>query len=506
MKKIVLLLLVVLALMPIMRAQSYDTVSGPDGKLPGYHYSWWYDTTFCYLDLTNPYNHLLDYDLGMCRSAVGYDMDILYAKMEYVEHPAAITGIGVWVMDSTIAETQLAYPVQNPSRLLLPEYIDIFQYDVGKDSAILVARVQWDTATPKVMKVPLHSDTALYGFEYCYLYEVNLPTPVRVDSSFYMVGTKNNNMVSNMGVYNNYPTVYAHVGPGMCDIFQPYRFTGQRNAILFLPNSLRLDTLWCFARMATEYSDCWGGSEIFKANATPEAYGMYMPKIDYADVRVTSNNSNLGTAGPSGQLSKWVEQTFYATPFGNNVFTHWEDGSTENPRTVYITQDTALKAFFNTPCEMNARSSNDELGYVVGSGTYYVGDTAFIKAVPTNEDVLFAWWNDDVTDNPRQVVMTQDTTFTAYFAHSAGIDVAGEPTFSLSPNPTEGNVTITLAAPATADVKMTLHDVAGHEVMTVSIPAGQESATLSLHNLPTGAYYATLHQNGKLSTQKLVLK
>ena len=110
------------------------------------------------------------------------------------------------------------------------------------------------------------------------------------------------------------------------------------------------------------------------------------------------------------------------------------------------------------------------------------------------------------TDNPRRVVMTQDTTFTAYFAHPAGIDAAGESAFSLSPNPTEGNVTITLATPATADVKMTLHDVAGHEVMTVSIAAGQESAILSLHNLPAGAYYATLHQNGKLSTQKLVLK
>ena len=51
MKKIVLLL-VMLAMLPAMRAQSYDTVSGPDGKLPGYHFSWWYDTTFFYLDLT----------------------------------------------------------------------------------------------------------------------------------------------------------------------------------------------------------------------------------------------------------------------------------------------------------------------------------------------------------------------------------------------------------------------------------------------------------------------
>ncbi|MBR3412352.1 MAG: T9SS type A sorting domain-containing protein, partial [Bacteroidales bacterium] len=114
--------------------------------------------------------------------------------------------------------------------------------------------------------------------------------------------------------------------------------------------------------------------------------------------------------------------------------------------------------------------------------------------------------NDYVTDNPRQVVMTQDTIFTAYFAHPAGIDATGESAFSLSPNPTEGNVTITLPAPASNDTKLTLHDVAGHEVMTIGIPAGQGVTSFSLRHLPAGAYYATLHQDGKLSTQKLVLK
>ena len=502
MKKIVLLLFCMLAMMPVMMSQTYDTVSGPDGKLPGYHYSWWYDTTFCYLDLPNPYAYP---SLSLTMWNTCSFPDLRYAKMEYVDHPTAITSLGVWVLDSTIADIQLSYPVQNPSRPF-PEYIDIFQYDWEKDSAVLLARAQWDTATPKVMKVPLHSDTAQYGFEYCYLYEVNLPTPVLVDSSFYLAGTNNNNEKIRTGSgdydisYLYYPTIYAHVAPNSILLGGPYRFTEQENAYIASYEILGGDTVWIFEDHIdwTSFALQYGG--------TRDVFGMYMPKIDYADVRVTSNNDNLGTAGPSGQLSKWVEQTFYATPFEGNVFTHWEDGSVENPRTVYITQDTVLKAFFNTPCDMIARSSNEDLGYVVGSRTYFVGDTAYIEAVPTNGNVQFAWWNDYVPDNPRRVVMTQDTTFTAYFAHPAGIDAAGESVFALSPNPTEGNVTITLAAPATADVKLTLHDVAGHEVMTVSIPAGQTSATLSLHDLPSGAYYATLHQGGKLSTQKLVLK
>ena len=53
-------------------------------------------------------------------------------------------------------------------------------------------------------------------------------------------------------------------------------------------------------------------------------------------------------------------------------------------------------------------------GTVTGGGTYYYGDTATIEAF-ANPGYKFLFWNDSVTDNPRDIVVTQDSTFTALF-------------------------------------------------------------------------------------------
>ena len=63
-------------------------------------------------------------------------------------------------------------------------------------------------------------------------------------------------------------------------------------------------------------------------------------------------------------------------------------------------------------------SNNEAWGTATGSGTYASGATATLAAVPAT-DCYFVKWNDDVTDNPRTVTVTQDITYTAYFAENA---------------------------------------------------------------------------------------
>lgn len=63
--------------------------------------------------------------------------------------------------------------------------------------------------------------------------------------------------------------------------------------------------------------------------------------------------------------------------------------------------------------------ANDSLmGSVTGNGLYAEGDTATLTAM-ANCGYRFDRWNDSVTDNPRQVVVTADTTFTAFFVSDA---------------------------------------------------------------------------------------
>ena len=62
-----------------------------------------------------------------------------------------------------------------------------------------------------------------------------------------------------------------------------------------------------------------------------------------------------------------------------------------------------------------ATSTNGN-GTVTEGGTYAEGTEITLTATP-NEGHQFARWNDGNTDNPRTIILTQDTTLVAYFEH-----------------------------------------------------------------------------------------
>ncbi|MBR5238625.1 MAG: leucine-rich repeat protein [Paludibacteraceae bacterium] len=69
-------------------------------------------------------------------------------------------------------------------------------------------------------------------------------------------------------------------------------------------------------------------------------------------------------------------------------------------------------------------ANNAEWGVVEGGGYYDNGKTATLTAI-ANSGYRFTQWSDEVTDNPRTVVVTQDSTFTAIFeANSFAITTA----------------------------------------------------------------------------------
>ena len=69
-------------------------------------------------------------------------------------------------------------------------------------------------------------------------------------------------------------------------------------------------------------------------------------------------------------------------------------------------------------------ANNAEWGVVEGDGYYDNGAEATLTAT-ANEGYRFVKWSDEVTDNPRTVVVTQDSTFTAIFeANSFAITTA----------------------------------------------------------------------------------
>ena len=105
---------------------------------------------------------------------------------------------------------------------------------------------------------------------------------------------------------------------------------------------------------------------------------------------------------------------FHAEPIPSHYFVQWSDGNTDNPRTIILTQDTALAAEFAIKtCTLELSAEGN--GTVTGAGTYNYGDTAIITARP-DEHHHFVQWSDGNTDTLRTIVLTQDTTLTARFA------------------------------------------------------------------------------------------
>lgn len=103
-----------------------------------------------------------------------------------------------------------------------------------------------------------------------------------------------------------------------------------------------------------------------------------------------------------------------AVPNDQQRFVQWNDGNTDNPRLVTVSQNTTFTAEFApipTSCTLTLYADGCESANVF---TCDVGQQVNIVAIP-NAQRRFIQWNDGNTDNPRLVTVSQDMTLTAEF-------------------------------------------------------------------------------------------
>lgn len=153
----------------------------------------------------------------------------------------------------------------------------------------------------------------------------------------------------------------------------------------------------------TAYQNAWGTS-----------YTLVEPESNY-DI-VVSAPADLGDIlwNVENNCSNVVE--FEAAPKYGYHFTQWSDGNTDNPRVLELTQDTSLIAEFAISLYNISLTSNDSaMGSVSGAGLHDCFAPVTITATP-EAHCHFVKWSDEVTTNPRNIELSQDTTFTAIFA------------------------------------------------------------------------------------------
>jgi hypothetical protein len=135
------------------------------------------------------------------------------------------------------------------------------------------------------------------------------------------------------------------------------------------------------------------------------------------DVTALSANLTMGNALASETSAEYLDYvTFTATPNYGYHFTQWNDGNTNNPRTVQVTDNITFTAQFDYNIYNVTLAVDDVLhGTVSGDSASQYLSTRTISATH-NYGYHFTSWNDGVTDNPRTFTLTCDTAFTAQFA------------------------------------------------------------------------------------------
>ena len=137
---------------------------------------------------------------------------------------------------------------------------------------------------------------------------------------------------------------------------------------------------------------------------------------DLHSVTVLSNNSNWGGATGSGQYAYGSIDTLRATPYTNYIFQQWNDGNSENPRYITVTNDTMFTAQFALRTYMVVLSSNNNAwGTVSGGGTYNYGQTVLCVAIPIS-GYHFVQWSNGNTNNPYIITADSNISLTALFA------------------------------------------------------------------------------------------
>ena len=473
MRKLNFFLMLNMGFFTILAYSQTDTIYN---RYKHYYYTSWYDS--CYAAGVN-----CDYagDLFPGNLCVGNysGSNAMIGVYHYTATPLEIIGIVGGVIKTEFADSTR-----------VPEYFMLYDNVDGKWSFKDSAR--WDTAEVKYLALETQLthliykpdtingvDTVLEYYEttnetkYMKICEAYFKTSIIVNDSFLLSPTSYNNVRPNNGMssydcagFIHEPTEYPTNFYADCERYSPmWQY---------------FDGNWLRARNGDYNSSYYVMFPIIKVLDTFDIIGM-------------SHDETQGRVEGSGEYIKNSRVSLTAIPNEGYKFVMWNDSVTDNPRVFYAEQDTIFTAYF-APAEqyvVSVESSDLLQGTVSGTGTYYENTEVEIVA-QANEGYKFTMWNDSVTDNPRAIVVSQDTLFTAYFEIKIGINEAENniALFTISPNPATNNLQINICE--AGKYTMEIYSVNGTMVKQEQI---SQSSTIDVSALVPGNYFIKIYNS-----------
>ena len=215
---------------------------------------------------------------------------------------------------------------------------------------------------------------------------------------------------------------YAHIGNGIETIWQESFECPNIDSIRIeakVPPEVKY-TYWQNSILGDSlnvpvYVPCGSKDAYQKAEGWRTLTHIIEPASVYT-IDVFSANTAIGTASITQSISACNDEAIItATPNNSSRyhFVQWNDGNTDNPRTVIVTQDTTFTAEFAIN-QYTITASGDH-GTVEGTGTYDYNTKVYLTAVP-DKGYHFVKWDNGKTYNPYYIYVRSDTTLTAEFA------------------------------------------------------------------------------------------
>ena len=125
------------------------------------------------------------------------------------------------------------------------------------------------------------------------------------------------------------------------------------------------------------------------------------------------------------------------------------------------------------------------------------GNTAIFEAVPNEGGHYFTHWSDGNTDNPRTLVVEEDTYLIAYFEYDGVCENKGE--ISLFPNPTNGLINVS----GEGMQEIRVFNAMGQMVKKVPVHQ-EETLKIDMSNQAAGVYLLQAVGKGNAFTVRFV--
>ena len=207
-------------------------------------------------------------------------------------------------------------------------------------------------------------------------------------------------------------------------------------------------------------------------------------EIPVFTITVRPESQLLGSTYGSGTYMLNQVVTIGATPNNGFYFSGWQDGNSDNPRTIVVTGNAEyIASFSQNPVQTYTVDVlyDESQGFILGAGTYTEGSIATIAAIPA-DGFYFKRWDDGTTDNPKQVLVDHDIVLAAFFEFTS-VDENGFESFCLYPNPANDKIHI---EGLEGEHEVQIYNAFGILVMKTDIDSNDE---INIEKLTSGLYF-----------------